>query len=107
MRISLSDDNENGVKGAKTRRDATNRPLDIIPVQTRKQWRDFHHLPFKIYRDDRNWVPPLLLERRFHFSQKHNPFFQHAQAAFWLAYQDGEPVGRISAQVDRLHLERC
>lgn len=41
-----------------------------------------------------------------HFSAKHNPFFQHAEAAFWVARRNGLPVGRISAQIDRLHLER-
>lgn len=80
--------------------------VDIVPVQTREQWREFHHLPYRVYRDDPHWIPPLLLERKFHFDPKHNPFFQHARAAFWLAYQDGQPVGRISAQIDQLHLDR-
>jgi hypothetical protein len=80
--------------------------VDIVPVQTREQWREFHHLPYRVYRDDPHWIPPLLLERKFHFDPKHNPFFQHARAAFWLAYQDGQAVGRISAQIDQLHLDR-
>ncbi|HET7085712.1 MAG TPA: hypothetical protein VFI23_13125 [Rhizomicrobium sp.] len=81
-------------------------PVEIVPVQTKLQWRDFHHLPFKIYRDDPQWVAPLLLERQFHFQPKHNPYFQHARAVFFLAYRGGEPVGRITAQIDQLHLER-
>ena len=80
--------------------------IEIVPVQTKAQWRDFHHLPFKIYRDDPQWVAPLLLERKFHFQPKHNPYFQHARAAFFLAYRGTEPVGRITAQIDQLHLER-
>jgi hypothetical protein len=80
--------------------------VDIVPVQTREQWREFHHLPYQVYRDDPHWIPPLLLERKFHFDPKHNPFFQHARAAFWLAYQGGQPVGRVSAQIDQLHLDR-
>jgi hypothetical protein len=87
-----------------------NRPLsasvEIVPVQTKRQWRDFHYLPFAIYKGDPNWVPPLLLERKFHFQAKHNPYFQHARAAFFLAYREAEPVGRITAQIDQLHLER-
>jgi hypothetical protein len=51
-------------------------------------------------------VAPLLLERKFHFQAKHNPYFQHATAAFFLAYRGKAPVGRITAQIDRLHLER-
>lgn len=80
--------------------------IRIVPVQTKAQWRDFHHLPFKIYQGDPNWVAPLLLERHFHFQPKHNPYFQHATAAFFLAYRGEEPVGRITAQIDQLHLER-
>jgi len=81
-------------------------PIEIVPVQTKAQWRDFHHLPFKIYKGDPQWVAPLLLERQFHFQPKHNPYFQHARAAFFLAYRGGEPVGRVTAQIDQLHLER-
>jgi hypothetical protein len=79
--------------------------VDIVPVETRAHWRDFHRVPHDVYRDDPNWVPPLLLERRQHLSPRHNPYFQHAEAAFWLAYEGGIPVGRISAQIDSLHLE--
>jgi len=80
--------------------------ITIKPVETAQQWHDFHHLPFKLYAKDPNWVAPLLLERKFHFQAKHNPWFQHGKAAFFLAYRGEEPVGRITAQTDRLHLER-
>ncbi len=80
--------------------------MEIVQVQTSAHWRDFHHLPFRIYKDDPHWVPPLLLERKLHFTPKHNSFFEHARASFWLAYQGGKPVGRISAQIDQLHLDR-
>ncbi len=80
--------------------------LTIVPVEGRALWRAFHHLPYSVYKDDPNWVAPLLIERQIHFDKSHNPFFQHAKAAFWLAYRDGVPVGRITAQVDALHLER-
>ncbi len=82
------------------------RDLTIVPVEGRALWRTFHHLPYKLYKDDPNWVPPLLLERQMHFDPKHNPFFQHAKAGFWLALRDGEPVGRITAQIDALHLKQ-
>jgi hypothetical protein len=81
-------------------------PLTIVPVRTRAQARDFHRLVAPLYRDDPNYIPPLLLERRLHFSPRHNPFFEHAEMAWWLAYRGGQPVGRITAQIDRLHLER-
>jgi len=48
------------------------------------------------------WVPPLRLERRWHFS-KSNPFFKHGEWQAWIAYRNNQPVGRISAQIDQLH----
>ena len=69
-------------------------------------WRAFHQLPYVLYKDDPNWVAPLLVERKIHFDRSHNPFFQHAKVGFWMAYRDSRPVGRISAQIDSLHLER-
>ena len=66
----------------------------------------FIRVPWPIYRDDPAWVPPLLMERRDHLNPKKNPFFQNAEARFWLALRDGRPVGRISAQVNRAHLAR-
>ncbi len=69
-------------------------------------WRAFDHLPHTLYKGDPNWVAPLLLERQMHFDPKHNPFFQHAKANFWLALRNGTPVGRITAQIDELHLQQ-
>ncbi len=80
--------------------------VTVVPVEGRALWRAFHRVPYSIYKDDPNWVAPILLERQIHFDKSHNPFFQHAKAAFWLAYRDGVPVGRITAQIDALHLAR-
>ncbi len=80
--------------------------LTIKAVETRGDREAFIRVPWAIYRDDPAWVPPLLMERRDHLNPKKNPFFQNAEARFWLALRDGRPVGRISAQVNRAHLER-
>jgi hypothetical protein len=86
-------------------REVNSGPLRILPVEGRQGLRQFIRLPWSIYGDDPAWVPPLLLERSEHLS-KRNPFFEHAKCRFWLAYRGGRPVGRISAQVDQLHLQR-
>ncbi|MBV9330096.1 MAG: N-acetyltransferase [Alphaproteobacteria bacterium] len=80
--------------------------VEVLPVETKSDWRDFHRVLYRIYGDDPNWVAPILLERKLHFSRRHNPFFQHAEAQFWLARRNGRVVGRITAQIDALHLER-
>jgi ribosomal protein S18 acetylase RimI-like enzyme len=45
-------------------------------------------------------VPPLISERKRHLDRRRNAFFEHAEAEYFLAWRDGEPVGRISAHVD-------
>jgi len=77
----------------------------IDQVSGRSQLTDFIRVPWNVYSDDARWVPPLMLERQLHLS-KRNPYFAHAEAAYWVAYRGGRPVGRISAQVNRLHLEQ-
>ena len=53
----------------------------------------FIKVPWLIYKDDPNWVPPLIFERREAFSAK-NPFFEHAHWKAWIVYLDGVAVGR-------------
>ena len=79
--------------------------FEIIPVRDRKTLNQFIRVPWRIYRDDPAWIPPLILERRLHLADS-NPYFKHAECRFWLALKDGVPAGRISAQIDALHLER-
>ena len=79
-------------------------PLEIVKVEGRRTLNAFLRLPWPLYETDPVWVPPLLIERRMHLSLR-NPYFEHADACFWVAFRGGTPVGRISAQVDRLHLE--
>jgi len=78
--------------------------LEINPVNNRHQLRQFIRLPRSIYSNDPVWVPPLLLERKEHLSPR-NPYFDHARYQSWIAYRDGKAVGRISAQIDQLHLD--
>jgi hypothetical protein len=81
-------------------------PLTIRAVESSADREAFIRLPWAIYHDDPAWVPPLLMERRDHLNPKKNPFFDKAEARFWLALRAGRPVGRISAQVNHAHLEQ-
>jgi hypothetical protein len=71
----------------------------------RKQVRDFLWLPGNIYRNIPQWVPPLRRDERRRLDQKRYPFFRHSEAAFFLAYQDNIPVGRLAILDNRLHNE--
>jgi hypothetical protein len=75
--------------------------LEVRPVVTRRDLRRFIKLPWRLYRNEPRWVPPLVSERRKFLDREQNPFFAHAEAGYFLAWRDGEPVGRISAHVDR------
>jgi hypothetical protein len=79
--------------------------LQIYPVENRAAMRQFIRLPWSIYAADPMWIPPLLMERRQHLASR-NPYFKHARWRAWLAYRGHQPVGRISAQVDELHLSK-
>jgi len=76
--------------------------VTITEVLGNKAMDTFIRVPWEIYKDDPNWVPPLIAERKEAFSPKH-PYFKHAQWQTWIAWRDGKPVGRISAQIDELH----
>lgn len=75
--------------------------IRIIEADSRQTVRDFLRLPERIYADDPAWVAPLLLEQKqrvFH----NKPLFAHCEVRRWVAYRDGAPVGRITAQLDQL-----
>jgi GNAT superfamily N-acetyltransferase len=75
--------------------------LEIRPVASKRDLNTFIKLPWRLYRNERNWVPPLLFERKRFFDRQRNPFFQHAEAEYFLAWRDGRAVGRITAHIDR------
>ena len=80
--------------------------IEIRPVGGAADRKTFIDLPWALYAHDPAWVPPLKSEvAGLIGGAKSNPWFEHAEAAFWLAWRDGKPVGRISAQVDQLVLQ--
>ena len=80
-------------------------PIRVTPVDGRSGLEQFLALPSRIYRDDPAWIQPLTFERRQHLDPKKNPFFANAETACWTAWRSGRCIGRISAQVNRAHLE--
>lgn len=76
-------------------------PLTVRTVSGRKDLNAFIEVPFRLRKDDPQWVPPLRFERRAFLDRKKNPWFEHAEAEYFLCERDGEPVGRISAHIDR------
>jgi GNAT superfamily N-acetyltransferase len=75
--------------------------VEIRHVTTRRDLNTFVHLPWAIYRNHPLWVPPLKFDVRNRLDRAKNPFFEHAEAEYFLAFRDGDPVGRITAHYDR------
>jgi hypothetical protein len=69
---------------------------DIKKVENSQSryFRDFIQLPFRIYRDDSNWVPWFNKDIQS-FIDRHHPLFEHTNGDFFVALNGNEPVGRI------------
>ena len=74
--------------------------LSVRPVSGRRELREFILVPFRLYEDVEQWVPPLISERKHHLDRRKNPYFEHAEAEYFLARRGSLIVGRITAQVD-------
>ncbi len=75
--------------------------MDVVPVVSPKDLARFIRFPHQIYHDDPNWVAPLHSDEKTRLTPGKNPYFEHAEAAYFLARDRGRDVGRIAASVDR------
>jgi GNAT superfamily N-acetyltransferase len=75
--------------------------INVLPVSTPRQRRLFLTFPWRIYKGDPLWVPPLLPERAKVIDPQKGVFFQRGEAEFFIAWRDGQPVGTICAAEDR------
>ena len=75
--------------------------IEIHPLD-RYRTQQFLDLPYKIYRDTPQWVPPLVTDNRRIFDKQHNPFYKHSDASFFLATSaDGAAIGRLAVLNNR------
>jgi GNAT superfamily N-acetyltransferase len=75
--------------------------LEVTPVRSWRDRREFVELPFRLHANAAYWIPPLRLERKLFLSPRFNAWFKHGEAQLFLARRDGRVVGRISAHIDR------
>ena len=75
--------------------------LTVRKVECGADLDQFVKLPFRLYRNDPNWVPPLISDIKNTLNPDRHPFWQHAERDLFLAMRDGTVVGRIAAIVDR------
>jgi GNAT superfamily N-acetyltransferase len=74
--------------------------VSVKEVSGRGDLKAFIDLPFRLHSNHPLWVPPLKIERRMFLNRKMNAFFTHGEAEYFLAWRDGQVVGRITAQVN-------
>lgn len=81
-------------------------PFTIERVAHRKQLNSFIDLPFRLYRDDPNWVPPVRHLQRQLLDRNRHPFHHHSDVEYFLA-RDGEGTvrGRVASIVNHAHNE--
>ncbi len=80
--------------------------LRIAPVTTRRDLARFIDVPYRLYRHDPWWIPPLRLDEWRQFDPTRNPAYEHTEARFFLAWRGTRVVGRVAALVSRKYLER-
>ncbi len=81
--------------------------VQVLPIRSRSEREKFLAFPWKIYRGDPLWVPPLLPDRRKFIDPRSGPFFKHGEADFFLAWQDGQPVGTLCVAEDKQMNQVC
>jgi len=80
--------------------------VNIRLVNNKADLKDFVNVTREVYKDDPNWIQPLMPERMDVLQAHKNPYFDHAEVAMWVAERSGKLVGRISAQIDQLAQEK-
>ena len=78
--------------------------IAIRPVTSKADKKAFVELPYRLYANDPNWVPPLKQDVYSLITPGKNPWFGHGEAQLFLAERGGRVIGRISAHIDHLAL---
>ena len=79
--------------------------IQQVDTNNKLQVKRFVELPYELYRNCPQWVPPLYVDAYLPLNRKKHPFFEHSEADFFVAVKDGEVVGRICAAHNRLFNE--
>jgi hypothetical protein len=71
--------------------------IEKVDVGRRTQVRRFVGFAYRLYSDYPNWVPPMRIDMHTMLNRRKHPFYEHSEAAFFMAVRDGYDVGRIAA----------
>lgn len=74
--------------------------IEIKEIFSKKEMKEFVKFPFELYKNNKNWVPPIIQEELDSFDKTKNPVFQTADTHFYLAYKNNKIVGRVVAIIN-------
>ena len=77
----------------------------IKEAKTKAEYLAFVKFPYSLYKENPNWVPPLINDEIETIDPDLNPVYQNANASFFLAYQDEKIVGRIAAIINWIEVK--
>ena len=80
--------------------------IAIQPIETRSQQQRFIRLPWRIYADDPCWMPPVIMSQQELLGFRKHPFYERSKSRSFLATRGGRDVGRITAIVNAVHIDR-
>lgn len=75
-------------------------PVKIKKIDNKKGLMQFIKLPWQIYKNDPNWVAPLIISEKENLDKEKGAFFANGKAEYFMAFDNGRPVGRISAHIN-------
>lgn len=75
--------------------------IEKLDPSSKAQARRFVHLPFRLYRNNPHWVPPIVMDQELQLNRAKYPFFEHSEADFFIATRDHQDVGRIAVMENR------
>jgi hypothetical protein len=70
--------------------------IDVIDTSSKAQVKRFTRLPFRLYKNTPQWVPPIRIDHEAQLDKQKHPFYEHSQGEFFIAHSGGEDVGRIA-----------
>jgi GNAT superfamily N-acetyltransferase len=80
--------------------------VSVREVTSSRDLRRFIRFPFRLYRGNRYWIPPLLLDELNTLRARSNPAFQHCQVRLLLAEENGRPLGRVAAIINEKYIQK-
>ena len=80
--------------------------IEIKEVLDKAALKQFIKFPYKLYKGNKYWVPPLFFDEMNTLSKDKNPAFEFCEAKYWLAFKDGKIAGRIAAILNQKYIEK-